>query len=147
MAATTLNRFLRNTPTTKSTLKDSSIQKIATRFNLDYFVLSNYKKRIEQALQNGKAIPAPPGPKASGFGESSAPAFAAPTRDPLMDRIMGATYDAWFQSNYRETIPFDRIPNIVHLLFSRAKAEKKSPNADDIKKRAADMLAVMAMKK
>ncbi|MGE3623535.1 MAG: hypothetical protein AB7H77_06665 [Bdellovibrionales bacterium] len=150
MAATTLNRFVSKKAKLSSTLKDSTIDKIARRWGLDYLDLTAYRKAIGDALREGRAVPefgkftARQG-KTGGLKESVQHTFATPARDALMDRIMGATYDVWFHSECRETVEFDRLPGIVRLLYSRAKAEGRPPAAGEIKKRAADILAVVAM--
>lgn len=152
MAPTTLNRYLSKKVKLTSTLKDSTIQKIAEKWGFDYLELMIYRKRIEEALRQGKAIPdirknrfKPLATRVAGFKEPGASPMATSERDPLMDQIMGATYEVWFNSPYRETVEFDRLPGFVRLLYSRTRAEKKSPTVAETKKRAADMLAVASM--
>jgi transcriptional regulator with XRE-family HTH domain len=154
MAATTLNRFLSKKIKLKSTLKDSTIQKIAERWGFDYLELLGYRKKIEDALRDGRAIPdfqktrfRSSETRIGGLKEAPGRSFAAPERDPLMDQIMGATYEVWFHSDYRDVVDFSRLPELVRLLYGRARSEPKTPAANEIKKRAADMLAVAAMKK
>lgn len=154
MAATTLNRFLSKKIKLKSTLKDSTIRKIAERWGFDYLELMGYRKKIEEALREGRSVGdfqktrfKNPETHALGLREANTRPFTGMERDPLMDQIMGATYDVWFHSPYRDTVDFGKLPELVRLLYTRARAEPKPPAAAEIKKRAADMLAVAAMKK
>ncbi len=156
MAATTLNRFVSPKFKPTSTLKDSTIQKIARQWRLDAMELAIDRKNIEDALRDAKTTAyiarmlanrgrTPIAPKASGFSERDPGAFKEQERDPLMDRIMGATYDVGFHSTLHDAVAFDDLPSLVRLLYSRARTEAKAPVIAEIKKRAADMLAVMAM--
>jgi hypothetical protein len=154
MAATTLNRFVSKKVKLESTLKDSTIQKIAKKWGLDYLELMGYRNKIEQAIREGKAVPTfqknrfkAVEVQVGGMNEPNPRTFTVPERDPLMDQIMGATYDVWFHSSYRNSVDFGKLPELVRLLYGRARSEPKAPAATEIKKRAADMLAVAAMKK
>src|SRR5690349_11468957 len=103
MASTTLNRFVGRKVKVKSTLKDLTIQKIAKGWGLDYAELSAHRKGIEEALREGRpladiekgrfeTVKAPSGR----LKEPSAhAAFSGVARDPLMDRVMGITYEVW----------------------------------------------------
>ncbi len=153
MAPTTLNRFLSKKVKIKSTLKDSTIQKIAERWGLDYLDLMTRRKKIEEALLEGKTIAdfkqAPlkqTETRSMGMKEPRR-REGMPERDPLMDDIMGATYHVWFHSDYRDVVAFDKLPDLVRVLYGRARSEPKLPTANEIKKRAMDMLAVAAMAK
>jgi hypothetical protein len=153
MAPTTLNRFLSKVVKLKSSLKDTTIRKLAQTWGFDYLELMAYRKKIEDSLREGKSVPdfrktrfKTPEARILAAAEPLAQSFDAPDRDPLIDQIMGAAYDVWFHSSYKNSVPFDRLPDLVRLLYSRARAEKKPPSSAEIKKRAADMLAAIAMK-
>jgi len=158
MAATTLNRFVSGKVKPTSTLKDLTIEKIAKRWGLDYLRLTSYRKEIEEALRAGKAVPdfenrrlktgARARSRSAGLKEPPPfRPFEGPSRDPLMDQIMGAAYDIWFNASYRDAVAFERLPDLVRLLYGRTKLESKVPPMAEIKKRIADMLAVMALEK
>lgn len=151
MAPTTLNRFLSKKVKIKSSLKDTTIQKIATKWGFDYVALIAYRKKIEDSIRSGKQLPAiqkkphkKTGASTGGY-EPRSRLFDEPDHDPLMDQIMGATYGAWFNLDDRDDVAFEKLPGLVRLLFSRSQNDKKQPSLSEIKKRAADMLAVAAM--
>lgn len=151
MAPTTLNRFLSKKVKLQSSLKDTTIQRIAAKWGFDHLELLAYRKKIEESLRAGKSLPdihkmRSKALTASGaFREPRSRLFDAPERDPLMDDIMNASYDAWFNGDHRDDVAFERLPGLVRLLYSRMRTEAKPPNAAEIRKRAADMLAVAAM--
>lgn len=144
MASTTLNRFVSKKVKPKSILKDVTIEKIAKKWGLDYFALAIHRKKIEQALREGKTIPSSPA-KSAAFWEPPPPRFAGQERDPLLDRIMNTTYKVWFDSTYKNEVEITRLPGIVRLLYSRGKSDSRPPSATEIKKRATDMFALIAM--
>jgi hypothetical protein len=154
MASTTLNRFVGKKIRIKSTLKDVTIQKIAKSWSLDYAELTAYRKGIEEALHEGRSLldiqkgrfAAAETPSGK-MKEPAGSAFNAPPRDPLLDQIMSATYEVWFNSAYRKKIEFEQLPDFVRLLYTRIKTEAKRPNLEEIKKRAADMLAAASLGK
>ena len=152
MAPTTLNRFLSKKIKLRSTLKDITIRRIAETWGLDHLDLITYRKKIEDALRAGKTVPAfqknrfKSAESAPGrLKEPPANDMPMPARDPLMDQIMSATYDVWFHSDYKKSVAFERLPDLVRLLYGRMRMETKKPVAGEIRKRAADMLAVAAM--
>jgi transcriptional regulator with XRE-family HTH domain len=151
MAPTTLNRFLSKKVKLQSSLKDTTIQRIAAKWGFDHLELLGYRKKIEESLRTGKSLPdihkmrAKALASTGAFREPRSKLFDTPERDPLMDDIMGATYDTWFNGDHQDKVPFERLPDLVRLLYGRARVEPKPPNAAEIKKRAADMLAVAAM--
>jgi transcriptional regulator with XRE-family HTH domain len=155
MASTTLNRFVSKKIKVKSTLKDMTIQKIAKGWGLDYPELAAHRKSIEEALREGRSladiqkgrfeIVGVPGGKVK--EPSVYAAFSGAARDPLMDRIMGITYEVWFNSSQRSKIELDDVAQLARLLYAHIKAETKRASPDEIKKRAADMLAAAAVGK
>lgn len=156
MAATTLNRYASAKVKPTSTLKDSTIQKIAKHWGLDPIDLAINRRNIEDGLRDGKSATdivhmlgkggrTSSTAKGRGFKEDDTDMFKVQEPDPLMDRIMGATYEVWFHSSWRDAVAFENLPSIVRLLYSRARTEAKAPVIAEIKKRATDMLAVMAM--
>jgi hypothetical protein len=155
MAPTTLNRFLSQKIKVKSTLKDTTLQKIAARWGLNELDILAYRQHIQDALRTGKPIPpfrkisfdATP-TSGSGLREQTpAPPLPVPERDPLMDQIMGVTYEAWFHSPQRDAVAFDRLPDLVRLLYGRIRQEKKKITPRDLRSRAQDILTFAALNK
>lgn len=160
MAPTTINRHVGRGGVNGSSLKDKTIEKLALVHGLDYLTLIAHRHAIAEALRLGLE---PPDYPAQGNGRDSGGvvankgsvpglkeggvAMAIPKRDPRMDSIMGAAYDVWFREGWQGKVAFDRLPDIVRLLYARLSQEKGMPDSEQIRKRITDMLAALALEK
>lgn len=75
--------------------------------------------------------------------EKSLPKDAS-LRDPILDSVMGAVYAVWFDDTYKDKVSMERLPDVVHTLYNRVVLEKTVPPQQELRKRVADMLAIMA---